>query len=169
MSRSRSSEERLFANYVENGELGDWPRSWTRVVGAAIRGRRNQLGMSAEDLSEACGRRGLEIQRAVLSNLENGRREGITVHQLVIIAAALHVPPLALLFPSGSELIECWPGQRMSWDQCMVSFAGDEQLIRAPRREDFKSLGVAVAELFQQEIEAMTGWSSTNHHEGTTR
>lgn len=132
--------------------VNDWPRSWTRLIGSAIQERRKQLGMSAEDLSAACRKRGLEIQRPVLSNLENGRRQGVTVHQLVVIAAALRTSPLALLFPQQPEPIEYQPGQLMSWEQCMISFTGDEQIIREPTPEEFETLGGALAAALEKEL-----------------
>ena len=121
-------------------------------MGKAIQQRRKQLGMSAEDLSGACSQLGLEIARPVLSNLENGRREGIPVHQLVVIAAALRVPPLALLFPERAELIEHMPGQVLSWDACMTLFTGDKQIVRQPTDDEFEALGAAMAKAMQREM-----------------
>jgi hypothetical protein len=40
-----------------------------------------------------------------VANLENGRRPGITVHEVAVLARALDVAPLELLFPVGHEAV----------------------------------------------------------------
>lgn len=71
--------------------------------------------MSAQRLSEACGELGLSIPRSVLANLESGRRETVSVAELLVLAAALEVPPLQLLFPVGyAEEVEPLPGVKVT-------------------------------------------------------
>ena len=57
--------------------------------------------MSAQGLADKCGELGYPVPRSVIANLENDRRETITVPELLVIAAALGVPPLLLMFPVG--------------------------------------------------------------------
>lgn len=57
--------------------------------------------MSAQELADATERLGLPIGRSVLANLENGRRPTISVAELLVLAAALRVPPIELVFPVG--------------------------------------------------------------------
>jgi transcriptional regulator with XRE-family HTH domain len=59
--------------------------------------------MSAQQLAERCEQLGLSIPRPVLSNLENGRRESVTLAELLVLAAALDVSPIALIVPLGLE------------------------------------------------------------------
>lgn len=74
--------------------------------------------MSAQALSDRCGELGLLLPRPVLSNLENGRRDSISLGEILILAAALDVPPLQLVVPVGyCEDIEILPDLRVPvWD-----------------------------------------------------
>lgn len=67
--------------------------------------------MSAQQLANSCSQLGMKIPRAVLANLENGRRPTVSVAELLVLAEALQVPPLLLVVPLGrQELIEILPG-----------------------------------------------------------
>lgn len=57
--------------------------------------------MSAQQLADACEKLGAPMPRTVISNLENGRRGAVTVAEVMVLAAALGVPPAALVFPVG--------------------------------------------------------------------
>lgn len=74
--------------------------------------------MSAQALSDACAETGYEIPRTVIANLENGRRTSVEITDLLVLAKALKVPPIALLMPVGSAgTIEVLPGKEVSiWD-----------------------------------------------------
>jgi 8-oxo-dGTP pyrophosphatase MutT (NUDIX family)/transcriptional regulator with XRE-family HTH domain len=66
--------------------------------------------MSAQQLADRCSQLGMEIPRAVLANLENGRRATVSVAELLVLAEALQVPPLLLVVPLGrQELTEILP------------------------------------------------------------
>jgi transcriptional regulator with XRE-family HTH domain len=51
--------------------------------------------LSAEELATASGN---GLTRSVIANLENGRKDDVTVKQLVALASALDVSPAALVF-----------------------------------------------------------------------
>ena len=61
------------------------------TIGRNVALYRRALKMSAEDLAETVG-----MTRSVVANLENGRKDDVTVKQLVALASALGVPPVAL-------------------------------------------------------------------------
>ena len=89
----------------------DWPARLTRVIAREIQRHRKAQRMSVQQLSDAAERLGVTIQRPVLSNLENGRRNTISVAELLVLAQALNVPPLQLVFPAGyTEQVEALPG-----------------------------------------------------------
>lgn len=58
------------------------------------------------------------MQRSVLANLECGRRPLVSVAEVRVLARALRVPPLLLMFPVGDEEItEVLPGIEVNtWD-----------------------------------------------------
>lgn len=74
--------------------------------------------MSAQQLADATARLGHPIPRSVLANLENGRRDSIGVDEVLVLAQALDVPPLLLIFPIGKKpQVEVSPGQEVgTWD-----------------------------------------------------
>jgi transcriptional regulator with XRE-family HTH domain len=110
----------------------NWQARLTRVVAEQVRHHRQVLGMSAQELSDRCAELGLPIPRPVLSNLENGRRDSVSVAELIILARALEVAPVALAMPLGrQETTELFPGQQVpTWDAARW-FAGE--LLLAPQ------------------------------------
>lgn len=51
--------------------------------------------LSAEELAKRAGN---GLTRSVITNLENGRKDDVTVKQLLALASALDIPPMALMF-----------------------------------------------------------------------
>lgn len=69
---------------------------------------------SAQWLSDRTGELGYRVSRAVISDLETGRRRYLTTAELSVIAAALNVAPVALVYPGPyDELIEALPDIEM--------------------------------------------------------
>ncbi|WP_372408846.1 helix-turn-helix domain-containing protein [Streptomyces luteireticuli] len=95
----------------------DWPTQLAHRIAGEVRRYRGMRGISAQQLSDLCAKLGMEIPRAVISNLENGRRTSVTVAEVLVLAAALDVPPLSLVFPVGyQEFCEVLPNrQRGTW------------------------------------------------------
>ena len=60
---------------------------------------RTARGLRAQQLADRCAELGAPIKRSVLANLENGRRDFLTVTELLVLAAALGVAPTLLVFP----------------------------------------------------------------------
>lgn len=103
----------------------DWQARMTRAVAAEIRHWRETRKLSAQDLANRCAELGLAIPRPVLSNLENGRREAVSIAEVLVLARALEVPPILLISPVGRrETVEMLPGQEAlsPWDAaCWIS------------------------------------------------
>jgi transcriptional regulator with XRE-family HTH domain len=76
-----------------------------------IREVRRLRGMSVPGLAEQCASLGVPgITKAVIENIENGRRDeagkrrrNVTVDELMVIALALNCPPLYLLIPPDDQ------------------------------------------------------------------
>ena len=76
-----------------------WAAGISRTIGLNIKKARNQADkMSAQRLADICAELGHPIPRDVISNLENGRRASVPVTDLLVIAEALGVPALSLVF-----------------------------------------------------------------------
>ena len=72
--------------------------------------------MSAQALADRCADLGHPLDRSVIAKLEKGIRQHVTVGDLLVLARALDVPPVALLFPLAEAQVELLPGQvRPTW------------------------------------------------------
>jgi transcriptional regulator with XRE-family HTH domain len=103
-----------------------WELGLAGRVGTAIQVRRKQLNLTAQQLAERTKSLGYPISRVAISKIEGNKRAGkFDVAELLVIAAALRVPPLQLLFPDEpDDDIEMLPGQRTPRLQAIVSFTG---------------------------------------------
>jgi transcriptional regulator with XRE-family HTH domain len=63
------------------------------TIGQRVAKYRKLEGMSAQKLAEESG-----LTRSVITNIENGRRDDLTVTELLKISGALRVPPAAIMF-----------------------------------------------------------------------
>lgn len=62
-------------------------------MGRRIAAFRRREGLSANELAQDAG-----MSRSVIANIENGRRDDITVSELLALSRALRVPPAAIVF-----------------------------------------------------------------------
>ncbi|WP_367574120.1 helix-turn-helix domain-containing protein [Streptomyces griseoaurantiacus] len=98
----------------------------SEVVASELRRYREVRGLNREQLADACARYGApHLTYSALVNIETGRkgkdgvrRRDVTVDELAVLARALGVPPVALLFPVGhADEVEAVPGHPAPvWD-----------------------------------------------------
>ncbi len=88
-----------------------WSGEMTARIATGIRELRGD--MSAQRVSDRTAELGSRVTRAVIADLETGRRTFLPVHELVMIAAALGVSPATLMtwgsYPDGD--VEVLPGR----------------------------------------------------------
>lgn len=97
----------------------DWSAGLARSIAQEVRRHRLARGWSAQQLSSRCEALGVPIQRSVLANLESGRRTTVTVAEVTVLARALDVPPVALIYPVGYVAdVEVSPG---AWTSPLVA------------------------------------------------
>jgi transcriptional regulator with XRE-family HTH domain len=75
------------------------------------------------------------MSRTAVSELETGRRKSVSVHDLVILAAALGVPPLQLIYPEqpGGE-VEYLPGVTVTSIAAAQHFSGEVPIVKKGMR-----------------------------------
>jgi len=97
-------------------------------LAAAIRNAREGR-MSAQELADETARLGYPISRSQIANYESGRKQGLDVAELLVLAAALNVPPGLLLFP-GYPIgdVEFLPGRTANALAAVDWFSGDGRL-----------------------------------------
>ncbi len=88
----------------------EWARDATHRVGLEIKRLRGEH--TVQWLSDRTAELGHRVGRSRISDLERGDRGGVLdIAELVVLARALGVPPLQLLFPIGREaMTEVLPG-----------------------------------------------------------
>lgn len=105
-----------------------WSGSVVAVIAESVRHHRNLRGMSAQQLADSCRELGYQgMTRSVITNLETGARDSVAVPEWLILAAALGVPPLLLLYPLGRTEgeIEVLPGVDLSpWEGLQYAETG---------------------------------------------
>lgn len=123
--------------YCDSVTQDEWSTGLVKVVAGEIKRWRKRRQMSAQRLSNACSELGFPIPRAVLANLENGRRDAISLPELLVIARALEVAPALLVFPIGqTDKVEFLPGTVASPWLAAQWFSGTEDLEDVVPHED---------------------------------
>lgn len=91
----------------------EWARQWAVTTGRCVRRWRTTRKLSGQKLADRCAELGLPgLTRAVITKLENGRKESVSTAELIVLAKALGVPPVMLMFPFGEQrMAEITPGE----------------------------------------------------------
>lgn len=91
----------------------DWAKRWAVTTGRCVRRWRTERQLSAQKLADKCAALGLpSLTRTVITKLENGRKESVSTAELMVLAKALGVPPVMLMFPFGEHrMVEITPGE----------------------------------------------------------
>jgi transcriptional regulator with XRE-family HTH domain len=121
-----------------------------RLVAREIRRYREmqQPRMSVQRLADRTADLGMPIPRSVLANLESGRRETVSVAEVLVLAAALDVAPIELICPVGfDQQTEILPGRtadplsavRWYTGELKLETAGTETTLRQAARGEQSS------------------------------
>ncbi|NUL43866.1 helix-turn-helix transcriptional regulator [Cellulosimicrobium funkei] len=96
-----------------------WQEATAVAIGARVKKVRLRAGMGVQEVANHCTEAlGYKMLRTTLANLEAGTRKNISVSELVVLAEALNVSPLELLYPiTNTEPLEYLPGDHVSpWE-----------------------------------------------------
>ena len=101
----------------------NWSEEQTKRIAQEIRQLRGSR--SAQWLADRTAELGCAITRSVIADLENGRRKYVAVHELIVLAEALSVSPLELLYGNDNgALIEYVPGDQVQRTVAVQQFSG---------------------------------------------
>ena len=109
----------------------DWSARIARLVAREIRRYREsqQPRMSVQRLADRTAELDMAIPRSVLANLESGRRETVSVAEVLALAAALNVSPIELICPVGFDKeTEILPGRMLDPLSAVRWFTGELKL-----------------------------------------
>lgn len=141
------------AHYCDLMAQDGWPARLAKTIARQVRHYRQERGLSAQQMADRLAELGLPVQRAVLANLENGRRGNVTIAEVLALAKVLKVPPILLLFPIGqSESIEALPDQRVPTWEAAKWFMGEDML--SPNRQYYEGDHLVSAEVFAEDLDA---------------
>ncbi|MFG2948153.1 helix-turn-helix domain-containing protein [Streptomyces adustus] len=99
---------------MEQGAGKDFNTLVAQRVGRQIARAREGVGgrrMTAQALANRTAELGHPLDRSVIAKLEKGFRQTVTVADVLVLARALDVPPVALLFPLDEPQVELLPGE----------------------------------------------------------
>ncbi|OHU60533.1 hypothetical protein BKG82_07815 [Mycobacteroides chelonae] len=104
-----------------------WQLAVAERVGRAISDYRRRYNLTAQAISERTAALGYPISRIAVSKIENNNRAGkLDVAELIVLAAAMNTPPLALLYPELPDgEVDMLPGQAVSSIVAARWFSGE--------------------------------------------
>ncbi|WP_250306283.1 helix-turn-helix domain-containing protein [Streptomyces sp. A 4/2] len=85
----------------DDDDFLEWEDHVMATVAGEVRRRRKELRWSAQDLADRCEEIGYPIPRNVLANMESGRRATLPLVEIMVLAKALRMTPIALIYPVG--------------------------------------------------------------------
>jgi transcriptional regulator with XRE-family HTH domain len=111
------------------GMSDSWPDEVTARMAAEIKRLRGER--SGQWLSDRTAELGHRVSRSTISEIETGRRKSITITDLIILAVALHVPPIRLLYPDLPDgMTEFVPGKEVTSIEAVQWFSGEVPYVR---------------------------------------
>ncbi|MDE0571815.1 helix-turn-helix domain-containing protein [Demequina sp. B12] len=97
---------------------------WHKRTGSYLVALRSQRGLSAQQVADRTCELGVEVTRSSIANLESGRKTSLSVVELAVLAAALEVAPVRLLFDVEDEPVEVLPGNLVAGVEAADWFSG---------------------------------------------
>lgn len=114
--------------------MNTWEVEQAARIGKAVKNLRGDK--TGQWLADRTAELGVKMTRQTITDLENGRRRYVTTAELAVLAAALNVPPIALLYPGPDygEYVQVLPGVLTPTIQAVQWFSGlrDHGFILAP-------------------------------------
>lgn len=105
-------------------ESHEWAERFTKNMGTAIDKARQ--GKSDQWIADRTKELGHPLSRTAVSEYRRGIRKSMPITDLMVLAAALEVPPVALLFPGlATEEVEALPGESLASIEALQWFTGE--------------------------------------------
>ncbi|MEY9848282.1 helix-turn-helix domain-containing protein [Streptacidiphilus sp. BW17] len=114
----------------------EWQRALVARSGAAVKHRRTELGLTGQNVCDACAELGFAITPSTLSKLERGARPASSfgVIECLALAKALDIAPALLIFPVAhtSSSVEIGTGQEFSAWEATAWLTGETAMASDP-------------------------------------
>lgn len=126
----------------ESGSRGsesarEWASEQAQRVGSEVQRLRRRRNLSAVQLSERTEELGYPITRGTIAKIEGNHRAGkLDVAEVVVLSAALDVPPVLLLYPAAPDgRVEALPSANCTSDKAVQWFSGESSPPQKPRED----------------------------------
>lgn len=127
---------------------------------AYFRKRSGARGITAQALADRCAELGHPLDRAVIAKLEKGLRQSLTAADLLVLARALDVPPVALVVPVDQyEAVEILPGQSVPVYEAMTWFTGERRFPGDDGPADYPD-DLAHVRAYREHAQAVAAWAT---------
>lgn len=124
--------------------MSEWSENLVSNIAATIRKRRQELGLSVQDVADRTADLGHPLNRSTLSDLENDRRKDrLFIGDLLALAESLRVHPVELLYPNDADTSEVLPNTEVSTAHAREWLAGNHV---PPMPEDWDSTNGRIVE-----------------------
>jgi transcriptional regulator with XRE-family HTH domain len=107
------------------------------TIAKRIKELRARRGWTAEKLGKELTRHGAKFDRFTISNLESGKRQNVTINELMAIAFVFDVAPVNLLVPFEDEPYQVTSERIENSDTVRAWFRGEEPLPGTDERTYF--------------------------------
>jgi hypothetical protein len=102
----------------------DWATEQARRIGATVLKLRGER--SGQWLSDETFNAGHRVSRTSISELENGKRKSVSTAELIVLAVALRVSPVRLIYPDMPDgLVDVLPGKPVPSIEAAMFFSGE--------------------------------------------
>lgn len=117
-----------------------------QVVATRVRELRQRRGLSLQQLADLCAEAGFpDLGRQVLTKLENGRRESVSIAEVLALAYVLDAPPVSLFVPlDGRTQLQLTPDIQLSGFTALGWVTGDSEPGDPERRQRWREVSSPV-------------------------
>lgn|SRR5699024_319156 len=144
-------------------EARAWARQRAHEMGLGVRRAREKAGLSAAKLEEKTRELGYPVTRGTIAKIEGGHRDGkFDVAEVVILATALNVAPIDIVYPPTSAPVEYLPEQTMPTGSALMKFANSQAFVLATERRNL----VSTYERRHQDF--LTTWATVENNDSPT-
>lgn len=153
-------------------EVKAWEVRQAGRVGKTVQRLRNELGLTAVQLSERTRQLGYPISRVAISKIESNSRAGkLDVAEWLVLADALDVPPGALLYPDLPDGdVEVMPGRVLPSWIALLSLDGETRDIRHIEQwPELTSLARMTRQRFTKTEDSKVAWSMHSRESGEAK
>jgi len=144
---------------IRLGQVDESARQWELAMagrfGDAVARRRRHLGLSAIQLWERTVKLGYPVTRIAISKIENNTRSGkLDMAEVLILACALEIPPVLLLYPDYPRgVVEFLPGRDIESERAARWISG----VEPPSENAVPGAGVELVQVAYQRSQLARG------------